>query len=126
MIPPHAPLQSDADPHRLAQVSASAEQPRPFVGDQEHRDLLEVGFETPFVFKGNPETGTGKELLKAWHYAASDIDAAVGTHIEGQIAGKATHQHAEQAQGTTAIETLPGQCALGNVFGDKWLGLTAI
>ena len=64
--------------------------------DQVNRNILNISFETAFVFKTAAEAGGFKELQEARHDAPGDLHAAKGPESQRQVSAEAAHNDAEQ------------------------------
>jgi hypothetical protein len=71
--------------------------------DQINRNVLHVASEAPFIFKPAAEARGFKEVEEARHDPARDIDPTEGAQRQRQVAAETSHDHAEQRQGTTAV-----------------------
>ncbi|GCZ15256.1 hypothetical protein HmCmsJML181_01635 [Escherichia coli] len=86
--------------------------------DEIHRNIMDIFFKAPFIFKCGAETRGFEELKEARHDTTRNKHAAKCPEIERQIAAKTAHNDAKQRQRAAAIGAAVSQRAFGNIF---WL-----
>ena len=99
-------------------MCTGTEKARIVMDDEIHRNIMDIFFKAPFIFKCGTETGGFEELKEARHDTARNKHAAKCPEIERQIAAKTAHNDAKQRQRAAAIGAAVSQRTFGNIF---WL-----
>ena len=84
-------------------MCTGTEKARIVMDDEIHRNIMDIFFKAPFIFKCGTETGGFEELKEARHDTARNKHAAKCPEIERQIAAKTAHNDAKQRQCAAAI-----------------------
>ena len=77
-------------------MCTGTEKARIVMDDEIHRNIMDIFFKAPFIFKCGTETGGFEELKEARHDTARNKHAAKCPEIERQIAAKTAHNDAKQ------------------------------
>ena len=72
-------------------MCTGTEKARIVMDDEIHRNIMDIFFKAPFIFKCGTETGGFEELKEARHDTARNKHAAKCPEIERQIAAKTAH-----------------------------------